>query len=50
MNRRYSADIHKLKANEPKPYLITNFTLVKNSVQITSISNLITIHRCYDVA
>jgi hypothetical protein len=31
------------------PYRITHFTLVKNSVQITAIGDLFTIHRCYDV-
>lgn len=30
-------------------YRITHFTLVKNSVQITSISNLFSIYRCYDI-
>lgn len=33
-----------------KAYRITHFTLVKNSVQITSIGNLFSIYRCYDVA
>jgi len=31
------------------PYRIIHFTLVKNSVQITAIGDLFTIHRCYDV-
>lgn len=31
------------------PYLFSNFTLVKNSVQITAICDLFSIHRSYNV-
>lgn len=30
-------------------YLIAYFALVKNSVQVTAICNLFSIHRCYDI-
>ena len=37
------------RERERERYLLTHFTLVKNSVQITAIGDLLTIHRCYDV-
>lgn len=41
---------HKnIEETKTTPYRIIHFTLVKNSVQITAIGDLFTIHRCYDV-
>ena len=40
---------HRERERERERYLLTHFTLVKNSVQITAIGDLLTIHRCYDV-
>ena len=40
---------HKNIEEMKTPYLLTHFTLVKNSIQITAIGDLCAIHRCYDV-
>jgi len=39
----------KKKERNSKPYLLTHFTLVKYSVQVTAICNLFSVHRSYDI-